>query len=121
MLKLNHLIADKIHARSVGPYNLITQQPLGGKSQDGGQRLGEMEVWALEAYGVAYTLQELLTVKSDDIQGRTAIYEQLVKGDKTLNAGIPQSFNVLMREMQGLCLDVQIYQDGRSKLKHKEF
>ncbi|MCC5806190.1 MAG: DNA-directed RNA polymerase subunit beta [Opitutales bacterium] len=108
MLKLNHLVADKIHARAVGPYSLITQQPLGGKAQYGGQRFGEMEVWALEAYGAAYTLQELLTVKSDDVQGRTRIYEQLVKGDNSLQAGTPQSFNVLMKEMQSLCLDIRL-------------
>ncbi len=108
MLKLNHLVADKIHARAVGPYSLITQQPLGGKAQYGGQRFGEMEVWALEAYGAAYTLQELLTVKSDDVQGRTKIYENLVKGDNSLSAGTPQSFNVLMKEMQALCLDVRL-------------
>ncbi|MDR2512851.1 MAG: DNA-directed RNA polymerase subunit beta [Puniceicoccales bacterium] len=108
MMKLNHLVADKIHARAVGPYSLITQQPLGGKAQYGGQRLGEMEVWALEAYGAAYTLQELLTVKSDDVIGRTKIYEQLVKGDNSLSAGTPQSFNVLMKEMQALCLDVRL-------------
>jgi DNA-directed RNA polymerase subunit beta len=108
MMKLNHLVADKIHARAVGPYSLITQQPLGGKAQYGGQRLGEMEVWALEAYGAAYTLQELLTVKSDDVAGRTKIYEQLVKGDNSLSAGTPQSFNVLMKEMQSLCLDVRL-------------
>ncbi|HQU09234.1 MAG: DNA-directed RNA polymerase subunit beta, partial [Verrucomicrobia bacterium 21-51-4] len=112
MMKLNHLVADKIHARAVGPYSLITQQPLGGKAQYGGQRFGEMEVWALEAYGAAYTLQELLTVKSDDVQGRTRIYEQLVKGDNTLTAGIPQSFNVLMKEMQGLCLDIRLGSEG---------
>jgi len=108
MLKLNHLVASKIHARAVGPYSLITQQPLGGKAQYGGQRFGEMEVWALEAYGAAYTLQELLTVKSDDVQGRTKIYESLVKGDNSLSAGTPQSFNVLMKEMQSLCLDVRL-------------
>jgi DNA-directed RNA polymerase subunit beta len=107
-LKLNHLVADKIHARAVGPYSLITQQPLGGKAQYGGQRFGEMEVWALEAYGAAYTLQELLTVKSDDVQGRTKIYENLVKGDNSLQAGTPQSFNVLMKEMQSLCLDMRL-------------
>ncbi len=107
MMKLNHLVADKIHARAVGPYSLITQQPLGGKAQYGGQRFGEMEVWALEAYGAAYTLQELLTVKSDDVQGRTKIYEQLVKGDSSLQAGTPQSFNVLMKEIQGLCLNIK--------------
>ena len=108
MMKLNHLVADKIHARATGPYSLITQQPLGGKAQYGGQRFGEMEVWALEAYGAAYTLQELLTVKSDDVAGRTKIYEQLVKGENTLVSGTPQSFNVLMKEMQALCLDVQL-------------
>lgn len=108
MLKLNHLVADKIHARAVGPYSLITQQPLGGKAQYGGQRFGEMEVWALEAYGAAYTLQELLTVKSDDVAGRTKIYESLVKGDNSLQAGTPQSFNVLMKEIQSLCLDIRM-------------
>jgi DNA-directed RNA polymerase subunit beta len=108
MLKLGHLVADKIHARAVGPYSLVTQQPLGGKAQYGGQRFGEMEVWALEAYGAAYTLQELLTVKSDDVQGRTRIYESIVKGDNSLEAGIPESFNVLIKEMQGLCLDVRV-------------
>ena len=108
MLKLGHLVADKIHARAVGPYSLVTQQPLGGKAQYGGQRFGEMEVWALEAYGAAYTLQELLTVKSDDVQGRTRIYESIVKGDNSLEAGIPESFNVLIKEMQGLGLDVQV-------------
>ena len=108
MLKLNHLVTSKIHARAVGPYSLITQQPLGGKAQYGGQRFGEMEVWALEAYGAAYTLQEILTVKSDDVLGRTKIYESLVKGDNSLQAGTPQSFNVLMKEMQSLCLDVRV-------------
>ena len=108
MLKLNHLVSSKIHARAVGPYSLITQQPLGGKAQYGGQRFGEMEVWALEAYGAAYTLQEILTVKSDDVAGRTKIYENLVKGDNSLQAGTPQSFNVLMKEMQSLCLDIRV-------------
>ena len=108
MLKLGHLVQDKIHARAVGPYSLVTQQPLGGKAQYGGQRFGEMEVWALEAYGAAYTLQELLTVKSDDVQGRTRIYEAIVKGDNTLEAGTPESFNVLIKEMQSLCLDVTV-------------
>ena len=108
MLKLGHLVADKIHARAVGPYSLVTQQPLGGKAQYGGQRFGEMEVWALEAYGAAYTLQELLTVKSDDVQGRTRIYESIVKGDNSLEAGTPESFNVLIKEMQSLCLDVKV-------------
>jgi DNA-directed RNA polymerase subunit beta len=107
MLKLSHLVADKIHARSIGPYSLVTQQPLGGKAQMGGQRFGEMEVWALEAYGAAYLLQEMLTVKSDDVQGRTRIYESIVKGDNVLTAGTPESFNVLVKEMQGLCLDVR--------------
>ncbi len=106
MLKLNHLVDDKIHARAIGPYSLVTQQPLGGKAQFGGQRFGEMEVWALQAYGAAYTLQELLTIKSDDIQGRTKAYEAIVKGDKEVEPGTPESFNVLVREMQSLCLDV---------------
>jgi DNA-directed RNA polymerase subunit beta len=108
MMKLGHLVADKIHARAVGPYSLVTQQPLGGKAQYGGQRFGEMEVWALEAYGAAYTLQELLTVKSDDVQGRTRIYESIVKGDNSLEAGTPESFNVLIKEMQSLGLDVKV-------------
>jgi DNA-directed RNA polymerase subunit beta len=108
MLKLSHLVADKIHARAVGPYSLVTQQPLGGKAQYGGQRFGEMEVWAMEAYGAAYTLQELLTVKSDDVPGRTRIYESIVKGDNSLEAGTPESFNVLIKEMQSLGLDVKV-------------
>jgi DNA-directed RNA polymerase subunit beta len=108
ILKLHHLVTDKIHARAVGPYSLVTQQPLGGKAQYGGQRLGEMEVWALEAYGVAYALQELLTVKSDDVSGRTKIYESIVKGTNTLDAGMPESFSVLINELRGLCLDVQM-------------
>ncbi len=108
MMKLGHLVADKIHARAVGPYSLVTQQPLGGKAQYGGQRFGEMEVWAMEAYGAAYTLQELLTVKSDDVQGRTRIYESIVKGDNALEAGVPESFNVLVKEMQALGLDVKV-------------
>lgn len=107
MLKLSHLVADKIHARSIGPYSLVTQQPLGGKAQMGGQRFGEMEVWALEAYGAAHLLQEMLTVKSDDVTGRTRIYESIVKGENVLTAGTPESFNVLVKEMQGLCLDVR--------------
>lgn len=114
MLKLGHLVADKIHARAVGPYSLVTQQPLGGKAQYGGQRFGEMEVWALEAYGAAYTLQELLTVKSDDVQGRTRIYESIVKGDNSLTAGTPESFNVLIKEMQGLGLDVKVGGSSRN-------
>ncbi len=108
MMKLGHLVADKIHARAVGPYSLVTQQPLGGKAQYGGQRFGEMEVWAMEAYGAAYTLQELLTVKSDDVQGRTRIYESIVKGDNTLDAGVPESFNVLVKEMKSLGLEVSV-------------
>ncbi len=108
MMKLGHLVADKIHARAVGPYSLVTQQPLGGKAQYGGQRFGEMEVWAMQAYGAAYTLQELLTVKSDDVQGRTRIYESIVKGDNSLEAGVPESFNVLVKEMQSLGLDVKV-------------
>jgi len=108
MMKLNHLVSHKIHARAVGPYSLVTQQPLGGKAQYGGQRFGEMEVWALEAYGAAHTLQELLTVKSDDVNGRTKIYESLVKGDNTLSAGTPESFNVLVKEMQALGLDIKL-------------
>jgi DNA-directed RNA polymerase subunit beta len=115
MLKLGHLVADKIHARAVGPYSLVTQQPLGGKAQYGGQRFGEMEVWALEAYGAAYTLQELLTVKSDDVQGRTRIYEAIVKGDNNLEAGTPESFNVLIKEMQSLGLDIRVGQSGKKK------
>ena len=107
MLKLNHLVAAKIHARAIGPYSLVTQQPLGGKAQFGGQRFGEMEVWALEAYGAAYALQEMLTVKSDDIMGRTRIYESIVKGNNVLEAGTPESFNVLLKELRSLCLDVR--------------
>jgi len=113
MMKLHHLVADKIHARAVGPYSLVTQQPLGGKAQYGGQRYGEMEVWAMEAYGAAYTLQELLTVKSDDVAGRTRIYESIVKGDNSLEAGTPESFNVLIKEMQSLCLDVKVGERSR--------
>ncbi|WP_417452056.1 DNA-directed RNA polymerase subunit beta [Kordiimonas sp.] len=108
MLKLHHLVDDKIHARSIGPYSLVTQQPLGGKAQFGGQRFGEMEVWALQAYGAAYTLQEMLTVKSDDVQGRTKVYEAIVRGDDTFEAGIPESFNVLVKEMRSLCLNVEL-------------
>lgn len=108
MLKLHHLVDDKIHARSIGPYSLVTQQPLGGKAQFGGQRFGEMEVWALEAYGAAYSLQEVLTVKSDDVSGRTKVYESIIRGDDTFEAGIPESFNVLVKEMRSLCLDVDL-------------
>lgn len=114
MLKLHHLVSDKIHARAVGPYSLVTQQPLGGKAQYGGQRMGEMEVWALEAYGAAYALQELLTVKSDDVSGRTRIYESIVKGRNVLQAGVPESFSVLMNELRGLCLDMQLKKDGKN-------
>jgi len=113
MLKLSHLVEDKIHARSIGPYSLITQQPLGGKAQFGGQRFGEMEVWALEAYGAAYTLQEILTVKSDDVRGRSKTYEAIVKGENIPEPGLPESFNVLIRELMGLGLDVQLLPDGR--------
>ncbi len=111
MLKLHHLVTDKIHARATGPYSLVTQQPLGGKAQYGGQRMGEMEVWALEAYGVSFALQELLTVKSDDVAGRTRIYESIVKGENTLEAGVPESFSVLMHELRGLCLDMKLLGD----------
>jgi DNA-directed RNA polymerase subunit beta len=116
MLKLHHLVDDKIHARSIGPYSLVTQQPLGGKAQFGGQRLGEMEVWAMEAYGAAYALQEFLTVKSDDVQGRTRMYEAIVKGENVLECGVPESFNVLMKELQALCLDVEMLEDDKQTL-----
>jgi DNA-directed RNA polymerase subunit beta len=108
MMKLSHLADDKIHARSIGPYSLITQQPLGGKAQFGGQRFGEMEVWALEGYGAAYTLQEMLTVKSDDVNGRSKTYETIIKGENTPEAHVPESFNVLVKELQGLCLDIEL-------------
>jgi DNA-directed RNA polymerase subunit beta len=108
MLKLHHLVDEKIHARSIGPYSLVTQQPLGGKAQFGGQRLGEMEVWAMEAYGAAYSLQEFLTVKSDDVVGRTRMYESIVKGEYALESGLPESFNVLIKELQSLGLDVEL-------------
>ncbi|NOQ96688.1 MAG: DNA-directed RNA polymerase subunit beta, partial [Calditrichae bacterium] len=108
MMKLSHMVDDKIHSRSIGPYSLITQQPLGGKAQFGGQRFGEMEVWALEAYGAAYTLQEILTYKSDDVQGRTKVYEAIVKGDNLGDPGRPESFNVLVKELQGLGLDIKV-------------
>jgi DNA-directed RNA polymerase subunit beta len=111
MMKLHHLVDDKIHARSIGPYSLVTQQPLGGKAQFGGQRLGEMEVWAMEAYGAAHTLQEFLTVKSDDIAGRNRMYESIVKGDHRLEPGLPESFNVLIRELQSLGLDVELREE----------
>jgi len=108
MLKLSHLVDDKIHARSIGPYSLVTQQPLAGKAQFGGQRFGEMEVWALEAYGAAHILQELLTAKADDVYGRAKIYEAIVKGEAAIEPGLPESFNVLIRELQSLCLDVEL-------------
>ena len=113
ILKLHHLVDDKIHARSTGPYSLVTQQPLGGKAQFGGQRLGEMEVWALEAYGAAYTLQEMLTVKSDDVEGRKRMYEAVVKGDTHLNPSLPESFNVLVKELQSLAIDVELIESGK--------
>ncbi len=114
MMKLHHLVDDKLHARSIGPYSLVTQQPLGGKAQFGGQRLGEMEVWAMEAYGAAYTLQEFLTVKSDDVAGRTRMYERIVKGNNVLEAGLPESFKVLVKELQSLGLEVQLFEDSQA-------
>jgi DNA-directed RNA polymerase subunit beta len=115
ILKLHHLVDDKLHARSTGPYSMITQQPLGGKAQFGGQRFGEMEVWAMEAYGAAYALQELLTIKSDDIPGRVKVYESIVKGENVPEPGIPESFRVLLKEMQSLCLNVEVLSsDGAS-------
>ena len=108
MLKLHHLVDDKMHARSTGPYSLVTQQPLGGKAQFGGQRFGEMEVWALEAYGASYVLQEMLTVKSDDVNGRTKVYENIVKGDHVIEAGMPESFNVLVKEIRSLGIDMDL-------------
>ena len=113
MLKLHHLVDDKIHARSIGPYSLVTQQPLGGKAQFGGQRLGEMEVWAMEAYGAAYALQEFLTVKSDDMVGRTRMYEKIVKGQNVLEPGMPESFNVLVKELQSLGLEMSLIEDAK--------
>lgn len=110
-LKLHHLVDDKMHARSTGPYSLVTQQPLGGKAQFGGQRFGEMEVWALEAYGASYVLQEMLTVKSDDVNGRTKVYENLVKGDHVIDAGMPESFNVLVKEIRSLGIDIDLDRD----------
>ena len=121
MMKLAHMVDDKIHARSTGPYSLVTQQPLGGKAQFGGQRLGEMEVWALEAYGAAYTLQELLTVKSDDMLGRARIYEAIVKGSNTAAPGIPESFNVLIQELRGLALDVKIFDESGKEISLSEW
>jgi len=120
MLKLHHLVEDKIHARSTGPYSLVTQQPLGGKAQFGGQRFGEMEVWALEAYGASHILQEILTIKSDDIVGRVKAYEAIVKGDNTLDAGIPESFRVLVKELQGLGLGVEIMSENEEQIVFAE-
>ena len=120
ILKLLHLVDDKIHARSTGPYSLITQQPLGGKAQFGGQRFGEMEVWALYAYGAAYVLQEILTIKSDDILGRVKAYEAIVKGENIPEPGIPESFKVLVKEMQSLCLDVEIISESGEEIELKE-
>jgi DNA-directed RNA polymerase subunit beta len=116
IMKLYHLVDDKIHARSTGPYSLITQQPLGGKAQFGGQRFGEMEVWALEAYGAAYTLQELLTAKSDDVEGRAQIYKSIVKGDLDYSPGLPESVNVLIRELQSLCLNVELEKSDKEEI-----
>ena len=120
MLKLAHLVDDKIHARSTGPYSLVTQQPLGGKAQFGGQRFGEMEVWALEAYGAAYTLQEILTVKSDDVVGRVKTYEAIVKGENIPEPGVPESFKVLVKELQSLCLDVRVLSEETGEVEIKE-
>ncbi len=120
MLKLHHLVDDKIHARSTGPYSLVTQQPLGGKAQFGGQRFGEMEVWALEAYGAAYTLQEILTIKSDDVVGRVKTYEAIVKGENVPEPGVPESFKVLIKELQSLGLDVRLYSEDNEELELKE-
>ncbi len=119
-LKLHHLVDDKIHARSTGPYSLVTQQPLGGKAQFGGQRFGEMEVWALEAYGAAYTLQEILTVKSDDVTGRVKTYESIVKGHNIPQPGVPESFKVLVKELQSLCLDVRILDKNGDEIELKD-
>ena len=120
MLKLHHLVDDKIHARSTGPYSLVTQQPLGGKAQFGGQRFGEMEVWALEAYGAAYTLQEMLTVKSDDTIGRVKAYEAIVKGENIPEPGVPESFKVLVKELQALGLDIKLFTESNEELELKE-
>jgi DNA-directed RNA polymerase subunit beta len=120
ILKLAHLVDDKIHARSTGPYSMITQQPLGGKAQFGGQRFGEMEVWALEAYGAAYCLQELLTIKSDDVLGRVKVYEAIVKGENIPEPGIPESFKVLIKEMQALCLNVEVRAKDGAEIEMRE-
>ena len=119
-LKLHHLVDDKIHARSTGPYSLVTQQPLGGKAQFGGQRFGEMEVWALEAYGAAYTLQEILTVKSDDVTGRVKTYEAIVKGNNIPQPGVPESFKVLVKELQSLCLDIRVLDENGQEIELKD-
>ena len=119
-LKLHHLVDDKIHARSTGPYSLVTQQPLGGKAQFGGQRFGEMEVWALEAYGAAYTLQEIMTVKSDDVVGRVKAYEAIVKGENIPKAGTPESFKVLVKELQALCLDIRVLDEQGNEIELRE-
>ena len=119
-LKLHHLVDDKIHARSTGPYSMVTQQPLGGKAQFGGQRFGEMEVWALEAYGAAYTLQEILTVKSDDITGRVKTYEAIVKGNNVPKPGVPESFKVLVKELQSLCLDIRVLDESGNEIELKD-
>ena len=116
-MKLHHLVDDKIHARSTGPYSLVTQQPLGGKAQFGGQRFGEMEVWALEAYGASYTLQEILTVKSDDVIGRVKTYEAIIRGDNVPKAGVPESFKVLIKELQALALDVRLLRDDNTEVE----
>lgn len=120
MLKLHHMVEEKIHARSIGPYSLVTQQPLGGKAQFGGQRFGEMEVWALEAYGASHTLQEILTVKSDDVTGRVKTYESIVKGENIPEPGTPESFKVLVKELQSLALDVELLDDSGDVVELKE-
>jgi DNA-directed RNA polymerase subunit beta len=120
ILKLHHLVDDKLHARSTGPYSMITQQPLGGKAQFGGQRFGEMEVWALEAYGAAYALQELLTIKSDDVTGRVKVYEAIVKGENIPEPGIPESFKVLIKEMQSLCLNVEVLSSDGNNIELRD-
>ena len=121
MLKLHHLVDEKIHARSIGPYSLVTQQPLGGKAQFGGQRFGEMEVWALEAYGAAYTLQEILTIKSDDVAGRTKVYESIVKGDNNFESGTPESFNVMVKELRSLGLNLDFIENQNENINLQEF
>ena len=120
MMRLNHMVEDKIHQRSIGPYSLITQQPLGGKAQNGGQRFGEMEVWALEGYGAAHTLQEILTIKSDDVPGRSKAYEAIIKGEPISQINIPESFNVLVRELKGLGLDVELLKDNKRIIDEQE-